>query len=1486
MTNPIGPPNNPVTPIKSNQVLNNEQGQKKQIASVSTGMVNQSTEQTNLHLRSIVRLQLTSDKVLVFGAEPNSEVVSKSVRSAKAELQQKMKKVEDSTNLSVNENLELVRHGILSNDRIKILESIKIITSYENRGAASPSILYLKAEAYWLLDDFNNAIKAYAQAIAGESDRKSNGDLPADVSDFDHLYRPFEYAYENDPSFAHNWGMISDAAKNSIFKALKDNVTLGREGLSDEKVQYYIGIITHLFAVLQDKQKSILLPGKESLIADFVMKGALSGEDQLFGDFMTSVTTLYERLENNAVFSDSLGCLLKMGTNKPNLIKFLNFVELYNNVLSTKSYPVRVRLVEKLHKNILHLQTLNSSELQSAFLDRLQSTIYTFQKLSDQYPVLLPRFLEVFETAQDDLSTLYQLHKNLSPEQFEHFVRKYVAIEKLPWESSGNQILVPELWKVLAFPQRIEKLKTLIQIEMQEKVVMIPFFLKDPKRLDEAIAKAVTSNLFDPKYFFHESVTKQPYDYVLQRVHFNGPLLWNIYKIAEGFPSAILKFSNDVFLWGKTQEPTAVSKLYSVISHSQQDPAQIPKTEALLSMIEHGDEENAWKICVLPQRDGDFKNKLFSLIRLNEYELVNELLKLHLTLPKDHFAKVVLAKASESNATQLLALIRLKKQGHELSKVVLESENTTEFTPLLQAALKLEAQGEGTLVNFCIQQFQNPRKVNTLQEKYLRQFILEGRIGLAHDLLDLENSQFWKIIWSEPALSTDSIQQLRDLRHSMDNQDARHASWTTPVVESIMDIALLLSAKSPAKASLWISNIQFYMVHDPDKIAKEFQDGYWSNYSKIIREGGPQMQSVVETISKSDFCHEIDPNKIFNYIGNISNSPMSISLAISNMFTTIGGSINRPIIDVLLKDPDLFELDNLDLRALAAFKDDRYFEERLSAVKSPPKNSRQEKRVQLALEFPDRMISKRGIQTAIQGTLLVSIRQRAGSCFGTSTVIQTASTMEGLKQTLEDSLALINDGYLTRKNHATNATIQYPMALNLQNHSSISGNDHLLSRIREDTIASMGIADVNWRDNVVEQLRKLIEPELDRLYHSSNPDLQELLKSIKNKTEANQSGGLGVELLKVIKSSMVERYFGGIKFNVKTGNKIGGWVLTDIHTNEVIGESRESLQKFMLQAISTYLKKVEGMLDEKEKKAFKAFMQGPFASFIEKGAFYAEALKANFIGNYHLSNMTPSTLVTNVGGLDISVIEKYYGVKPSLKAMPIRTNPLMSVIAYVRKMSEFEQAEVIYNPNQLKVLHVKHHSMNLKLGQIFEWLGSGIKSEEYVKEQARANKSLMDTPMTLALQQELIKGFAMSCPANIWKLIDPELSAQLEKNRPKTLQELCRVIIAITAYQTGLESDSQIVRTCLLRAINEIDELVLKVPKNLSLVDTNWPETNTDISFGAVIDGDVAESFYVDDDGQPSVISDVPWRVATWTIPEFPNRLDDFTRSYYIAKIE
>lgn len=1104
----------------------------------------------------------------------------------------------------------------------------------------------------------------------------------------------------------------------------------------------------------------------------------------------------------------------------------------------------------------------------------------TFQELVRNTPRLLPSLFHILKFHPENLSNLKLLSTMLNAGEFCYLV-----------EEHGTLLKLSDVEMLLKDNGLTERLRALLKIEQEGRFSLLPLFRSKLELLKEPVFEAMAKSREFCSQLAGSPVgifSDYPIEVLSRRFNESKEECFRLVKMTEGFSKAQCLFLNRLCF--KEKECTGVEAgHYLQLCRLYENPRQRHLVDGFLGLYEREEEQLAAALFdLLIQKEEDLVDRLLDMVQGAAIQEVQQLLTLRKTNPNDPVTTRLLAWASSDNIPVIRKIFALQSlpDGHPVLDLLQQEAPGNNVNPLLRSCLVLISRQEETLLKWAISEIGTPAKKNAPILKALS----NGHITLAREWVEQNGSEerFW------PQLMTiDSLllqQQLRDLYTSLRR---RREVIPKDRAQLLLSFALQLAQQKGREeiAAAWMGKVHFLLMHDERTLLtmlhscrQSMEENRFTEeeIEAVLKEHSLDISQQVESILRAS----LESHK--EIAANINGQKLTpFTIALAECLVTPGGNINTAVIAEIrsslayqrLKTPSV-EREYID-RILDTLYHSPAFSERLEIVKAPPERSESRRMVQIALNYnAQRVITDRDAQVAVLSALLWPLRQSsAGSCFATSTAIRLRSSTEDLLQLHENHIMLINQGGLLERNAAGHKAAVCPMPFDEEEYSKQFKDDHIVARMCEYTIASMGVVD-NWQlNNLLDKWKGCLMGELKAM-ESRSKDAAAEIGLMKEPIERCLSVSL--------KKNVEVRFYGYAHH--PDASMDGAWKMIDRTTGIPLARNRSALNSFfrnLFKEIQRELSKEHFtggqrlILNQLFSDIWPGYIKSP--RFLESilnlfdlaGCSNKGLARVNPIPHYHL--LAESPLVRYGGGDTTALLTAYLGQKVLKTNLHGGGHPLRPVLRYVERLSRAEKTAARKYPGWMKTMDCFQHAFNLKAGSLLAALDKEG-AEVIVSRMEKTLDELLHSSVNEELASVLINAYLRYFDSDFATSFKTAFAQQI-LSTSKTLGELCRAIVHATGIMTGASDEIKKYENYLNWVVVENAQLRSKIPPYYPVGDTNWTNGIT-TGYQVDLSSRRCSTTLVDEAEALYTAHWSPGPPANWSVYEFVRATDDISRVY------
>lgn len=1352
--------------------------------------------------------------------------------------------------------LERARQRLLKKDINEVSAAIKDLEAIETVHKSS-ELFYLKAEAHWQLDDWEKARQAFESALKLESKK----DVTAS---FQKALAPLQTNFEENKDFL----LMSESFCKQVSEVCHEaaNKGIASAQMIDNMVKLLVEtekwcISKNRPNILLNSLKTILKKGVEesdaiqNLLASFEkLQEIYKSAPPVYSNLISIIEQTNFEPINWTYILLSLKLINEEIENPRRILQFIDFFKNDIKILA-RLHEIKTALASESAFEYFLEYTLYNKTVTEELLDEfiLASDRILEARLKAEFPVQAPRIAEAYKDG-----TLFHAISKLSDQfprrrDFEYLLEHYVADKKDPTDKLKNlSSLTPKfIQNVLANKHRIFQLQIILQLERERHISLLPIFLEDAARLDGPLVQTLQGNetfsrQIDSTLWKIESY----YQVLLEWLRINKATLFNIFDLAHEHQSALQSFLNDQSLQ-QGAPSTSIAHLFTRITALQADSSQAHLAHAWLDLVERN-EKLAFDLL---KYNEEYCHRWLEIAACEEFMVLSELIRRSDENPKDLFLPAMLEIIDVSNISLIKYLLKLYKdkvpidQQDFLIQIAALKPGNVPFSKEFQTAVILHARGEKELMKIWETIMAVPAAKRDSEVRHILSWLNLGHFGLVKEYWNNREKEFWEktIVLS---LDATTMQQLRDFYINLQLLRNPPISMSQATVTSIEQQALK-AVQSKSSGELWLKGMLFTMEHQPDQVAKTFSI------------------SGEELIEKS--------KKIITDKLDLPDSLSSLIITLADCLITSEGTINSklassiiPILEIALKRLDIPLHVKKELRFLfETVTGDPYFSDRLQACQLPVEGTMQAKLIRAQLDLdPSKPITVRHARIVALSAILSPVFQgNLGSCFSTSVVRQLLSYKDGIKQSFEDFLCLLSQGFLTRTIYDRNQSVKrhFPMSFDEEGFKMHFRKDNFLSRAREFTLASMDKATNYVYTTAMKLIKSLPFPEED---DEISPWETEIVSK------------LGQEFVKLTAA----RYLGYIKSS--NSDKQGGWVIVDRATEKPLTGNLE-IEKLLLKSLQTYATGQGN--DLMQYPAIRTLFEETFPKFITSGEFVKKMFgvtQAEFPKTFAFNAKSApiSPLIAFEGGYEKDVIITYHECTSSIsRNLPkaVSGHPLERFFRIITRLSPHERTLATSSPYYLKTIGSSDHGMNLRVKPFLNQVKKEENITKLMNEMRKENEELMRFAITPEIKKSILNHFLLQWNAKNSKQLEEPLERAIGKHTPKTVQELCQLLLKTTvSVIPGLETASH-TKIKILCALSKIINLKKVFPETYKIIHTNWDIVNG-VSYGLDFDAENPIPIFALANGTLLDKSDVvPWLDSEYLYCDFSPITDDISRTYF-----
>jgi len=1061
------------------------------------------------------------------------------------------------------------------------------------------------------------------------------------------------------------------------------------------------------------------------------------------------------------------------------------------------------------------------------FWTNIQDCLESFRAISKVDPTLSPAFLMIFKHDPLIIPNYHELLKLLGADNFVFLMNRCLRREANKPNKLLNKITPDFLRSVMACKDLQSKFKRVIEIEKATNSSIIPIYTVNSKRLNDPLFYLLDKNINLATMLDKEAINAlNIYSIICQRITEDEESVLHIFDLAADYPYALEYLLKEQSLWEDTEY---ASKFFVTIMRRFNDPKTRNDVYGFLRLLDTKKVDLAFKLFGMMEKSPVVAKQIFKLVHSGDTDLVEILLNENVN--KDDPINVkIWENLNPLTAPLIKVIVKLKRENHPLLKLLAKEPKNESFSPLFCGFAALYSQGDPKFLDTCLEMALKTKLLEPFEELALK-CIAAGRYSMVKSLLsnDAEEQLFWKFIFSN-SFEITKIYELYDLHCNL-----KAVGWLPGKGQKIQ-LQAIQKAKSDPQAKF--EDPTLTKLEEAEKLFK-------------AAENLPQM---LVAISK---CLVMPSGRI--NIANIERMKKLKFLA------------NKPS-DHPVKRHVEFILDSL--------AKDAYFSERLELLQPPKPGSTAEK-VLKALIKPEGDLTSTDCRVAILTALLTPLRQSdAGSCFATAVAIETATSLNGIKQILEDLMSIVmNDALFRKNNFFAKESNKYPIFFYLKQFEAHFPNDNFLLRVWEFAVASM-----SSNNPGLEDLKTNLKTALKAALNAFAKNLDETSKKA---LMANHDPLIAM-ISKEVLSRVAFRYLGFLK-NKKT-NHLGVWAAYDKGNNVALIKSKEMLLKTFLNSFKTLKNQPNDLAEKLPLDQLFEFLP----KFADSNQFLNIILgKAeeedinNYLGSQGFQN--ENSLVHYRGGHEQYVLGTYHnGAQVYVRKLPKSHHIIDSFHKYVQRMQANERADVLANPNLYRTCSFVGHTFNLNLGAIFHLVAKSTSSANIISQMHDENLKFLQTNVRKMVDvvmfktkervqrpiyKTIVARFVVDFEPKVRERLNKEINSVLHDKKFKTVQDLIPVIQNTTSTLLPDWKLRKQLKSKLISILANSAHLENRRPNILNFADTNW-DCQRHVALGI----DVGTEFFFPD------FTDNPesenWDFRDLKIAHYRKSTDDFTRNY------
>lgn len=1254
----------------------------------------------------------------------------------------------------------------------------------------------------------------------------------------------------------------------------KNQLNYAQSSIKDQKDEPLITHCESFFNKHQDLKKPFLI------WIDKILEASNQKEQKEQKEFISNLESKLEKTENHYK-----NIIKKIATsNAPHVC--------LKEVLLFAQEHFFSSTVDKYLETIIYLNsTLDQYDL--------INSMTAFRGSVKNHPHLMPNFLQLLHHHPLLLPSLYQLQCYWKPDRFEHFLLSFSTHifdpykkMKLRWLDDAQTRSNFE--KLLKDSDLLNKLEELIRLEMERNILLALPFLSALKLLESPLFDTLKENV---------DFSRQFYQYILkhgsniqslnQRLQESSKDFLTMFKMMWEFPKTAYIFSDQSYIWDSVKSKSPFTQEYAKFLYLYNDEKKHDMLNRLLRLIEIQQTTLFNSLLHLIDQDEKLLSGLLDMTQAGALTEVAHLIHLKNEKPEEIRTIKLLALASSKNISLIHAVLKLQQE--ESDNPFLKLFDKYESNEFIFNLLTLLLRKEMTLFNWALTHAQKINR-SSLENKVIM-LITEGQFALAQEFLENSNNKLW--IDLQFIQSNSLCHRIRDLRISID------PTLTNGIikdlfgkhVDTIIRFVLSVTEGFGHVAEEWLSNLQFFMQHEPLQLHAIITSKEWRAIDEQLKKGEDPLNLLSEKIITEFPLSSLSvlPNHLCSILPKEKGKKLSevealttrqntqLSIGLAQCLLTPGGTINATLIDSVievLNNQEIFNnihIKNHFTRILNILKD-HDISHRLEKIHTPNQKSLASSLIRhLLKQKSGEKISARDARVIALSSLIYYFRQSsAGSCFATAPLYQLDSTIDGLKQSLEDYIELLMTDRLTRQADVMDSKIlEYPMLFNSSTFIAYYTDDHLLVRAREEVVASMsGTYSNTLLSEAVKKWNELLSPLLNLFIFQHS--LESIESEIKN------------SLSRHFIDSCRTYYASHLRHPEKAAS--GAWLLIDKQTGKQLGKSSTVLRSFFervsVKALSELVEK-----HSKYTKEFKVFFDTALKSHISSDEFLEQFLhveyqnvqeglpRINPLKYGHLFSKSP--LVSyGEGGHTSSTISSYFARKEHISSfLRAAGNPLECLAHYFQRLSEDQKHAARLNPHLLITVETQNHSFNIKAGyliQKIDQLGLKAITDRLLKE----TNELLSTPLTGEISDAVTNPFLLTLFPQSVEPFKYLLKSKFNPQIHTTVIQLARLIIN-TFCEISEKPSTRV------HAENSINKILLnaqplwdKRPYFYKIADTNWKDDPM-LLYGLSLNQRLFQTTVMDSQGQVSKNTWNAGGLQDWLVHSSWTSRDRFSNCYY-----
>lgn len=991
---------------------------------------------------------------------------------------------------------------------------------------------------------------------------------------------------------------------------------------------------------------------------------------------------------------------------------------------------------------------------------------------------------------------------------------------------------------------------------------LIPILFKHPD-----IALQIAS-LFVPKHL----ISRDP-KVLITLLKTKEQEILTLFQTASNYPKAFFTFFDDL------ANGKPLDKFKTLTERHPNDIIH------LFALIEQGHQALANQLVELSKINPELAHNYLDMAHAHYIPEVEALLKPKpdqaATMPK--LQKIACSK----HAPIISKILQLNPKEDATLLQIFLSGKPDEVTPLFANLMILRARNDPQLKEFLSIWENDSAKKAEAENIAALQAIADGRYILAKELIKNQGKPYLQ--GSSEAPSSELLHKWHELTLDIGALDPKSFKNEGDIKQ--LEAALKTFATQLARDSLksksfcsWAGKVQFLLQHNPTRALEIVTTKDWDKQDQNqLWDISKEMNSLIEPLAKVEENSKTEVEKAIKE-GKEHEIKRANRNALTRLSTNLGvyfahclisrsGFINCEVIEKLLQSPYLKKLPvdhylkQYIERVLVTFRDNPDFSERLASMKYAS-SSRLDKLLSKTLQQTT-PIDLRLAKVAIISALLNPLRQElAGSCFGTKSMIQLASSKDGLKQLLEFYMMLVGTGAITI---ASGKVCQLVFDPNSDNFA----HDNPLARAMEYTLSSISTwtslykTKTAWENIFSEAIREGYSNESD--IKDDNDALCKITQDI-----VTQS----------LRNSSILVYDGHAKHS--TDEIYGAWILVNADTHVHLRKPGE-LDKFF-KLVQTKAKMELLKTQSKHSKVIQSIFEKHIPNFLASTKYVEHIYKdadrfvikglprVNCIKYCHL---IPSTSLESFGGGNaIQITGELHGIALVYdpKGIP-SANPLRTYQSLVQMCTDHEYDQALNNTAIMQTVSGPLHAFNFKLGAAATLL-QRMNVSKLWSEELKSVAALEIEPLTDDMIRTVEAAFVKAL--HPLALDEATHALNLRRNTCKNIRQLCDVLACIQGEIYGEIDSTGIFADTIENSLRSIPKFASKFPKPHAVFDTNWSTAQT-LGFSPRIYNRSLQRILPQADNTIELSTWKACAVYDIEIYRYRNNLNDFARTYYIS---